>query len=60
LINPERVRDMLLLKPRDLHLLLSGRNAHSKVMAAATTVIEMKEIKHPFKKGIKARKGIEF
>ena len=39
LINPERVRDMLLLKPRDLHLLLSGRNAHSKVMAAATTVI---------------------
>lgn len=60
LINPERVRDMLLLKPRSLHLLLSGRNAHSKVMAAATTVIEMKEIKHPFKKGIKARKGIEF
>ena len=60
LINPERVRDMLVLKPRDLHLLLSGRNAHTKVMAAATTVIEMKEIKHPFKKGIKARKGIEF
>jgi len=60
LINPERVRDMLLLKPRDLHLLLSGRNAHPEVMAAATTVIEMKEIKHPFKKGIKARKGIEF
>ncbi len=60
LINPEKVRDMLLLKPKDLHLLLSGRNAHSNVMAAATTVIEMKEIKHPFKKGIKARKGIEF
>ena len=60
LINPERVRDMLLLKPRDLHLLLSGRNAHPKVMAAANTVIEMKEIKHPFNKGIKARKGIEF
>jgi cob(I)alamin adenosyltransferase len=60
LINPERVRDMLLLKPRNLHLLLSGRNAHSKVMSAATTVIEMREIKHPFKKGIKARKGIEF
>jgi cob(I)alamin adenosyltransferase len=60
LINPEKVREMLFLKPRGLHLLLSGRNAHPKVMAAATTVIEMKEIKHPFKKGIKARKGIEF
>jgi cob(I)alamin adenosyltransferase len=60
LINPERVRDMLVLKPRDLHLLLSGRNAHSKVMEAATTVIEMREIKHPFSKGINARKGIEF
>ncbi|MBW1703786.1 MAG: cob(I)yrinic acid a,c-diamide adenosyltransferase [Deltaproteobacteria bacterium] len=60
LVNPERVREMLFLKPRNLHLLLSGRNAHSKVMAAATTVIEMKEIKHPFNKGIKARKGIEF
>jgi cob(I)alamin adenosyltransferase len=60
LINPERVSGMLLLKPRNLQLLLSGRNAHSKVMAAATTVIEMREIKHPFKKGIKARKGIEY
>ncbi|MCD6297161.1 MAG: cob(I)yrinic acid a,c-diamide adenosyltransferase [Deltaproteobacteria bacterium] len=60
LVDPDRVREMLFLKPRNLHLLLSGRNAHSKVMAAATTVIEMKEIKHPFKKGIKARKGIEF
>ena len=60
LVNPERVREMLFLKPRNLHLLLSGRNAHSEVTGAATTVIEMREIKHPFKKGIKARKGIEF
>jgi ATP:corrinoid adenosyltransferase len=29
-------------------------------MAAATSVIEMKEVKHPYQKGIKARKGIEF
>jgi len=60
LVDPERVRDMLSLKPRDLHLLLSGRNAHPEVTKAATTVIEMREIKHPFNKGIKARKGIEF
>jgi cob(I)alamin adenosyltransferase len=60
LLNPERVREMLFLKPRNLQLLLSGRNAHPEVTKAATTVIEMKEIKHPFNRGIKARKGIEF
>ena len=60
LLRPERVREMLFLKPHNLHLILSGRNAHEEVMEGATSVIEMKEIKHPLKKGIKARKGIEF
>jgi cob(I)alamin adenosyltransferase len=60
LLNPGRVREMLFLKPRNLQLFLSGRNAHPEVTKAATTVIEMKEIKHPFNRGIKARKGIEF
>ena len=60
LVRPERVREMLFLKPEKLHLILSGRNAHSEVMEGASVVIEMREIKHPFKKGIKARKGIEF
>jgi cob(I)alamin adenosyltransferase len=60
LVNPARVREMLFLKPHHLHLLLSGRNAHLEVRAAAATVIEMREIKHPYKKGIGARKGIEF
>jgi cob(I)alamin adenosyltransferase len=60
LVNPDRVREMLFLKPRDLQIILSGRNAHEEVLAAAPTVIELKEIKHPFKEGIKARKGIEF
>jgi cob(I)alamin adenosyltransferase len=59
-VNPGRVRELLFLKPKDLQLLLSGRNAHAEVMAAASTVIEMKEVKHPYHKGIKARKGIEF
>ena len=60
LINGERVREMLFLRPHKSDILLSGRNAHPDVVEAATTVIEMKEIKHPFKKGIRARKGIEY
>jgi len=60
LTHAERVREMLFLKPRKLHLILSGRNAHLEVKEGATSVIEMREIKHPYKKGIKARKGIEF
>jgi cob(I)alamin adenosyltransferase len=60
LVNPARVRELLFLKPKELHLFVSGRNAHAEVMAAASVVIEMKEIKHPYRKGIKARKGIEF
>ncbi len=60
LINGQRVREMLFLRPHKFDILLSGRNAHPDVVDAATTVIEMKEIKHPFKKGIGARRGIEF
>jgi cob(I)alamin adenosyltransferase len=60
LVNPDRVRELLFLKPQNLHLMLSGRNAHAEVLAAAASVIEMREVKHPYTKGIKARKGIEF
>lgn len=60
LVHPERVRELMFLKPRKLHLILSGRNAHPEVMEGASRVIEMKEIKHPYHQGIKARKGIEF
>jgi cob(I)alamin adenosyltransferase len=60
LVHPDRVREMMFLKPKDLHLILSGRNAHPEMKEHANAVFEMKEIKHPFHKGIKARRGIEF
>ncbi len=60
LVQPERVRELMFLKPHQLHLIMSGRNAHPEVMGGASMVIEMKEIKHPYQQGIKARKGIEF
>lgn len=57
------VEEMLALlenKPNRLHVILTGRNAHKKVIEKADLVTEMKEIKHPYSQGIKAQKGIEF
>ncbi|HIJ59399.1 MAG TPA: cob(I)yrinic acid a,c-diamide adenosyltransferase [Nitrospirae bacterium] len=46
-------------KHPNTELVLTGRYAHSKIIDKADLVTEMKEIKHYFQKGIKARKGIE-
>ena len=42
------------------NVLITGRCAHKSLMKIADLVTEMKEVKHPFRKGILARKGIEF
>jgi cob(I)alamin adenosyltransferase len=60
LVHLDRVREMMFLKPRNLHIILSGRSAHPEMMNHASAAFEMKEIKHPFRKGIEARRGIEF
>jgi len=39
---------------------LTGNYAHSQIIENADLVTEMKSIKHPYKKGIKAKKGIDF
>ena len=41
-------------------VIMTGRNAHPQIMERADLVTEMKEIKHYYQKGEKARKGIEF
>lgn len=60
LIAKEQVLALIEQKPDDLHLVLTGRNAKPEIIDKADLVTEMKEIKHPFKQGIKAQKGIEF
>ncbi len=56
----EEVMSDLLAKREDLHVVVTGRGAPQPLMDAADLVTEMKEIKHPFKAGIKAQPGIEF
>jgi cob(I)alamin adenosyltransferase len=43
-----------------LHIVVTGRDAPAELIAAADLVTEMKDIKHPFKAGIRAQQGIEF
>ena len=60
LITEEEVIELVKIRPPELHLLLTGRNASEKLIELADLVTEMKLIKHPFQKGISAQKGIEF
>jgi cob(I)alamin adenosyltransferase len=46
-------------KPKDVELVITGRGADSRIIEKADLVTEMKEIKHYFQKGVKARIGIE-
>jgi cob(I)alamin adenosyltransferase len=47
-------------KPADVHLIATGRNAADELIEIADLVTEMEAIKHPFRSGVKAQKGIEF
>ncbi|MCL4394769.1 MAG: cob(I)yrinic acid a,c-diamide adenosyltransferase [Chloroflexi bacterium] len=47
-------------KPPALHLIITGRNAPPELIEYADLVTEMREIKHPYSRGIKAQAGIEF
>jgi cob(I)alamin adenosyltransferase len=47
-------------KPPAMHIILTGRDAHPDLIDAADLVTEMREIKHPFHRGIYAQRGIEY
>ncbi|MBU5321536.1 MAG: cob(I)yrinic acid a,c-diamide adenosyltransferase [Sarcina ventriculi] len=59
-IKEEDVLRLMDLKPSDMELILTGRNVPEKILEKADLVTEMKEIKHYYKQGVNARKGIEF
>jgi cob(I)alamin adenosyltransferase len=54
------VLDELRRKREPLHVVITGRNAKEELIALADLVTEMKLIKHPYRDGIKAQRGIEF
>ncbi len=60
LITEERVLEFLMKKPKHTELVFTGRNAPDWLIDRADLVTEMKMVKHYFKQGVQARKGIEF
>ncbi len=60
LIDLNDVLNLIKSKPEKLNLVLTGNYAKNEIIDVADLVTEMKEIKHPFKSGIKAKKGIDF
>jgi cob(I)alamin adenosyltransferase len=60
LIELDEVVKLIKDKPPDVELILTGRYADNRLIELADLVTEMVKIKHPFDKGVKARKGIEY
>ena len=60
LIEPEVVRELINQKPENVELILTGRYADNNIIEMADLVTEMVKVKHPYDKGIRARKGIEY
>jgi cob(I)alamin adenosyltransferase len=56
----EEVIEALATKPSDVHVVLTGRGAHPALIERADLVTEMCDIKHPFRQGIAAQKGVDF
>ncbi|MCX6826482.1 MAG: cob(I)yrinic acid a,c-diamide adenosyltransferase [candidate division Zixibacteria bacterium] len=60
LITREELEEVIKKKPEKLHLVITGRGAIKWLIDQADLVTEMKEIKHPYRKGIPAQKGVDF
>jgi len=60
LISLDDVLGLIRDKPRELHVVLTGRGAHPSVIDAADTVTDMTSVKHAYDAGVTAQRGIDF
>ena len=60
LTNEQSVRELIDKRPDNTHLILTGRNAPDWLIKKADLVSEIKEVKHYFKKGVEAIKGLDY
>ncbi len=60
MLDAEKVVAALGSRPERVHVICTGRNAHPSLVELADLVTEMREIKHPYTKGILAQRGIDY
>jgi len=60
LISVDEVIKLIRDKPPQVELILTGRKAAPEIIRRADLVTECLKIKHPYDKGVKSRKGIEY
>lgn len=60
LLDLKEVVKKIMEKPQNVEIVITGRRASEEIIEIADLVTEMREIKHPYQKGIKARIGIEY
>ena len=60
LVDLQEIINIIRQRPKGLNLVLTGRGAPDELIDIADTVSEIREIKHAYSKGIKAKKGIEY
>ena len=60
LVELEQVLDILANKPPLMHLVLTGRDAHPRVLELADTASEIHELKHAYRQGIEPQPGIDY
>jgi len=60
LLSEQDVLDLIKSRPQKTTIVLTGNYAPESVLQVADLITEMREVKHPYQSGIKAKKGIDF
>ena len=60
MLEAAKVVEALSKRPEHVHVICTGRNAHPKLVEQADLVTEIREVKHPYTRGILAQRGIDY
>jgi cob(I)alamin adenosyltransferase len=60
LLTVQEVLEIIDAKPQGVELVLTGRRVPDEILDRADYITEMREVRHPYQQGIRARRGIEF
>lgn len=60
IVPEDRILTFLKGKPEELEVVLTGRDPSQALLETADYVTQMKKVKHPYDRGVMARRGVEF